>query len=205
MLAIVAMIFTIGIYDLRNREIDDRLFILFGIVTAGLYIFDHSIDLFDILMIVASIVTAIIGFVYKFLHTGDFLTIIIITFMLPVIGTFLPTGMMIMFSAIFTSMFILFILNITLNLSEYRKGTLFKGIKSSNKKKAVMFFLCHRHRKFEHHVTISQDDEGYLRLLKQKFIKAKKPTGYYVQISFPLITMMIPMAIFLGISMILIF
>ena len=199
--AIIIMLVVMGYCDLRNREIDDRLFIFFAAVTGALWIIDHNIDIFGLLMISVSCHIAVLGWKLRFFQTGDFYLILISTFMLPVYVWF-PTSMLIAIGAVFTTIFAMIGMNVILNLFELRRHELFKGMKDSRLKKAVMFFMCHRHRKFERYIIISEDKDGNLSMWGQDYIDAKKLTKHYVLYNFPFITMLAPTAILLGILMI---
>ena len=198
---VIIMLCIMGYLDFRTRLVDDRIFIAFGIIAGSIYVFDHSLDGFDILMLVSSLIIATVGWRIGFIYTGDYLALILVAVLMPTFAGLLPTTIVMLILAMLVTAVMSIVANVVLNISEWRHGMLFDGIKSGMLWKAFGFILYHRHRNYEHHVNVSETPDGKLKMFKQEYYEHKTsiPIGKYVQYVFPWMTVMAGISIFFGI------
>ena len=192
--SILTMFAIVGYIDLKNREINDKWFIIFGVLAVGLivvdYIFYNGYNILEWLMLIVSIIIVYILWKISIYPTGDFFILTITIVLMPTLYEIIPPVFIIMAMSFITLFICQVTYNIILNLSEYKRGKLFKGVNGSKLKKAVVFIKGHRHRAYEHHVCLLENSNKTLRYSwnEYQYIDSKTSINKYVEYAAPLLT-----------------
>lgn len=192
-ISILTMYGVFGYMDLKTREINDKWFLFFGIIAIVLlivdYIFYDGYSILEWLILIASLIVVYILWKISLYPTGDFFAFIITIVFMPTLYDIISPVFVIMILSIVTIAISHIPYNIILNLSEYRKGKLFKGVKGTKLNKAVVFIKGHRHRAYEHHVGLMENPNKTLRYSYSKYQYVKSGTiNKYVEYAAPLLT-----------------
>lgn len=192
--SILTMFAVFGYIDLKKREINDKWFISFGILAISLiivdYIFYDGYNVLEWLIVITSLVIVYILWKISIYPTGDFFAFMLTIAFMPMLYEIIPPVFILMAMSFITIFICQMTYNIILNLSEYKRGELFKGVNGSKLNKAVIFIKGHRHRAYEHHVCLLENSNKTLRYSwnEYQYIDSKTSINKYVEYAAPLLT-----------------
>ncbi len=190
----LGMFAVLGWFDFRTREMDDRLFLVFGAAGAALYVLDwQNTDSYAVLLVLCSASAAVMLWRFKVFGTADMFAIITGAVIYPVYAGFMPTMLMVFIVGIVFGVAFTVGGNVLLNVSDAARGRLFGDVSDGRVRKCLAFFLVHRQRGFDKHVFLAENTVDGRRRLKlgrksanQEF--AGPSTRNYVEYAPPFIT-----------------
>ena len=167
MVLFLVMFAVLGWYDFRTREMDDRLFLVFGAAGAILYVFDwQNTDSYAVLLVLCSASAAVMLWRFKLFGTADMFAIIAGAVIYPVYAGFMPTMLLVFIGAIVFGVAFTMGSNVLLNISDAVRGRLFADVSDGPTRKCIAFFLVRRQRKFDKHAFLAENTVDGRRRLK---------------------------------------
>lgn len=187
----LTMLSVASYFDIKTREVDDRIWLIFAIPGIVLYFLAPLPSFTTIFFLV---IGAIIGMTWFLTHAfgqADGLAIITLAVVFPIFNE-MPVSVLVALAT--TVLLGLFgtLYNITYNLADMLHGKIFHGINEKLHRKILAFLTMHRKRSYEKFVIPSQTGDKFSFHFKpnpdEEF--AGDFTGY-VSSAFPLVPFML--------------
>ena len=148
------MLSVASFFDIKKREINDIVWIIFGGVGSMLYLFE-PIDSITVLYLGIGVVIGIGWILSKAFGQADGLALIALAIILPTCDR-LPVGVLVSVGVPFLAALYGLCCNVTYNISDLLHQRLFFGVCEKPYRKAFAFFVLHRKRIHERFVFPAQ-------------------------------------------------
>jgi archaeal preflagellin peptidase FlaK len=184
------MLITSSYFDIKTRQINDKVWIFFAIPGILLYFFS-PISLMTLLFMTTGIIIGVIWFVTGVFGQADGLAMVTLSLVLPVLHD-TPIAILVGVATIILVGFFGISYNIAYNLSDMFNGKLFFGINEKNHRKILAFLTMHKRRNHEKFVIKSQRGDKFMFHFKPEPNEdfAKNFNGF-VSSAFPLLPFML--------------
>lgn len=187
----LAMLSVASYFDIKTREIDDRIWLIFSIPGIALYFLTPLPSFTTILFLVMGAIIGTTWFLTKAFGQADGLAIIALAVVFPTFNE-MPVSVLVALAT--TVLLGLFgtLYNIAYNLSDTLHGKIFRGINEKLYRKILAFLSMHRKRSYEKFVISSQTGDKFSFHFKPNPDEdfAGDFTGY-VSSAFPLVPFML--------------
>ena len=187
----LTMLSVASYFDIKTREVDDRIWLIFAIPGIVLYFLAPLPSFTTIFFLVIGAVIGITWFLTKAFGQADGLAIIALAVVFPIFNE-MPVSVLVALAT--TVLLGLFgtLYNIAYNLSDMLHGNLFHGINEKLHRKILAFLTMHRKRRYEKFVIPSQTGDKFSFHFKPNPDEdfAGDFTGY-VSSAFPLVPFML--------------
>jgi preflagellin peptidase FlaK len=196
----LTMLSVASYFDIKTREIDDRIWLIFAIPGIVLYFLDPLPSFTTIFFLVIGTIIGMIWFLTHAFGQADGLAIIALAVVFPIFNEMPVSVLVALVTTVLLGLFGTFY-NIAYNLSDMLHGNLFRGITERPHRKVLAFLTMHRKRSYEKFVIPSQTGDKFSFHFKPNPDEdfAGDFTGY-VSSAFPLLPfMLIALVLFLAI------
>ena len=156
----LTMLSVASYFDIKTREVDDRIWVIFTIPGIVLYFLAPPPSFTTIFFLVIGAVIGITWFLTKAFGQADGLAIIALAIVFPIFNE-IPVSVLV---ALVTTLLLgLFgtLYNIAYNLSDMLHGKIFLGINEKLYRKILAFLTMHRKRSYEKFVIPSQTGDKF--------------------------------------------
>ncbi|MDE1832593.1 MAG: prepilin peptidase [Thaumarchaeota archaeon] len=150
----LSMLLVASLFDIKKREVNDIVWIIFGGIGITLYLFE-PVTYTTILYLGIGVVIGIVWMLAKAFGQADGLALIALAITLPVHDR-LPVTVMVSIVVPFLAALYGLCSNISYNISDLLHGRLFFGVCEKPHRKAFAFLVLHRKRMHERFVFPAQ-------------------------------------------------
>ncbi|MDE1818949.1 MAG: prepilin peptidase [Thaumarchaeota archaeon] len=187
----LTMLSVASYFDIKTREVDDRIWLIFTIPGIALYFLAPLPSFTTIFFLVIGVVIGMTWFLTHAFGQADGLAIIALAVVFPIFNE-IPVSVLVALTT--TVLLGLFgtLYNIAYNLSDMVHGKIFHGINEKLHRKILGFLTIHRKRSYEKFVMPSQTGDKFSFNFKPNPDEdfAGDFTGY-VSSAFPLVPFML--------------
>ncbi|MGI0088556.1 MAG: hypothetical protein ACREBI_11460 [Nitrosotalea sp.] len=159
-IAALSMLSVATYFDIKKREVNDIVWIIFGGVGSILYLFE-PIDSITVLYLGIGVVIGIVWILTRAFGQADGLALIALAITLPTHDR-LPVAVIVSVGVPFLAALYGLCCNMTYNISDLLHGRLFFGVCEKPYRKAFAFLVLHRKREHEKFVFSSQDKDKFV-------------------------------------------
>lgn len=156
----LSMLSVASFFDIKKREVNDIVWIVFGGAGAILYLFE-PVGPLTVLYIVIGVAIGVIWIFTRAFGQADGLALIAVAITLPTYGR-LPVAVMVSIGVPFLAALYGLCCNMAYNLSDLLYGRLFFGVCEKPHRKAIAFLVLHRKREHERFVFPAQDKDKFV-------------------------------------------
>ncbi|MDE1767056.1 MAG: prepilin peptidase [Thaumarchaeota archaeon] len=156
----LSMISVASYFDIKKREVNDIIWIIFGGVGSILYLFE-PIDFITVLYLGIGVAIGIVWILSRAFGQADGLALITLAVILPSYDKFPVTVIVSIITPFLAALYGL-CCNMTYNISDLLHGRLFFGVCEKLHRKAFAFFVLHRKREHERFVFAAQDRDKFV-------------------------------------------
>ena len=186
----LSMLSVASFFDIKKREVNDVIWIVFGGAGSILYLFE-PIDPITVLYIVIGVAIGMIWIFTRAFGEADGLALIALSITLPTYDR-LPVAVIVSIGVPFLASLYGLCRNVSYNISDLLHGRIFSGICEKQYRKAFAFFVLHRKREHERFVFPAQDNEKFLFRFRPKTDQEFSSNFQgYVTLASPLIPFML--------------
>lgn len=186
----LSMLSVASFFDIKKREVNDIIWIVFGGAGSILYLFE-PFNPITILYIVIGVAIGMIWIFTRAFGEADGLALIAFAITLPTYER-LPVALIVSIGVPFLASLYGLCCNVTYNISDLLHGRLFSCVCEKPYRKAFAFFVLHRRRKHERFVFPAQDNEKFLFHFRPKTDQEfSNNFEGYVTLALPLIPFML--------------
>ena len=195
MIVLLSMLALLAFYDIRQRTTNDLVFLIFGGMGAFLYLFDYpDMALYDVLIMVSSVVLGIVLWRFRIFGTGDLFAIAAMTVIYPVYLDIIPIPVVLLLGGYLLSSVTIPFLNLFQNIQDWTNDKKpFEEITEPKYRKFAAMFLVHRKRAKENLTFLAEKKSKGKRILSlgpkdpnMEFAE-KEHDGMYVEHTTPLL------------------
>ena len=156
----LTMLSVASYFDIKTREVDDRIWLIFAIPGIVLYFLAPLPSFTTIFFLVIGTIIGITWFLTKAFGQADGLAIIALSIVFPIFNE-MPVSVLVALAT--TVLLGLFgtLYNIAYNLSDMLHGKIFHGINEKLHRKILAFLVMHRKRSYEKFVIPSQTGDKF--------------------------------------------
>ncbi len=147
-------------FDIKKREVNDIVWIIFGVIGIILYLFE-PIGFIAILYLGIGIAIGVTWILTRTFGQADGLALIALAITLPIHDR-LPVGVLVSIGVPFLAALYGLCCNMTYNISDLLRRRLFFGVCEKPYRKAFAFFVLHRKREYERFVFSAQDKDKFV-------------------------------------------
>ena len=187
----LTMLSVASYFDIKTRQVDDRIWLIFAIPGIVLYFLAPSPSFTTIFFLVIGAIIGITWFLTHAFGQADGLAIIALAVVLPIFDELPVSVLVALTTTVLLGLFGTFY-NIAYNLSDMLHGKIFLGINEKLHRKILAFLIMHRKRRYEKFVIPSQTGDRFSFHFKPNPDEdfAGDFTGY-VSSAFPLVPFML--------------
>ena len=156
----LSMLSIASYFDIKKREVNDIVWIIFGGTGSMLYLFE-PIGFITVLYLGIGIVIGIVWILTRAFGQADGLALIALATTLPAHER-LPVGLIVSIATPFLAALYSLCSNMSYNTSDLLHGRLFLGVCEKLHRKAFAFLVLHRKRKHERFVFSAQDKDKFV-------------------------------------------
>lgn len=156
----ITMLATSSYFDIRGRQVDDRIWIIFAIPGILLYFLGPTPSFMTLFFLIIGSIIGIIWFITRVFGQADGLALITLSFALPESHGMPITILVPLITIVMLGVFGMFY-NIAYNLSDFLNGKLYSEIDEKNHRKILAFLTIHKRRSHERFVVRSQTDDKF--------------------------------------------
>jgi len=186
----LSMLSVASFFDIKKREVNDIVWIVFGGTGAILYLFEPT----NPITVLYTVIGVAIGMIWIFTRAfgqADGLALIALAITLPTYER-LPVSLIVSIVVPFLASLYGLCYNMTYNISDLLHGRLFFGICEKPYRKAFAFLVLHRKRKNEMFVFRAQDENKFVFHFRPKTdLEFSNNFQGYVTSALPLIPFML--------------
>ena len=156
----LTMLSVASYFDIKTREVDDRIWLIFTIPGIALYFLDPLPSFTTIFFLVIGAIIGMTWFLTQAFGQADGLAIIALAVVFPIFNE-MPVSVLVALTT--TVLLGLFgtLYNIAYNLSDMLHGKIFLGINEKLHRKILAFLTMHRKRSYEKFVIPSQTGDKF--------------------------------------------
>lgn len=159
-IAALSMLSVASYFDIKKREVNDIVWIIFGGAGSILYLFE-PIDSITVLYLGIGVVIGIVWILTKAFGQADGLALIALAITLPAHDR-LPVTVIVSIVVPFLAALYSLCCNMIYNISDLLHGRLFLGVCEKLHRKAFAFLVLHRKRRHEMFVFRAQDEDKFV-------------------------------------------
>lgn len=186
----LSMLSLASYFDIRKREVNDIVWIIFGGTCAILYLFE-PIDSITILYLGIGVAIGITWVLTRAFGQADGLALIALAITLPAHER-LPVGLIVSIATPFLAALYSLCSNMSYNTSDLLHGRLFLGVCEKLHRKAFAFLVLHRKRRHERFVFPAQNADKFVFHFRPKIdLEFSNDFHGYVTSALPLIPFML--------------
>ncbi len=186
----ISMLSVASYFDIKKREVNDIVWIIFGVIGIILYLFE-PIGFIAILYLGIGIAIGITWILTRAFGQADGLALIALAITLPIHDR-LPVSVLVSIGVPFLAALYGLCYNMTYNISDLMNRRLFFGVCEKPYRKAFAFFVLHRKRRHEKFVFSAQDKDRFVFHFRPKTdLEFSNNFQGYVTSALPLIPFML--------------
>lgn len=187
----LTMLSVASYFDIKTREVDDRIWLIFAIPGIVLYFLAPLPSFTTIFFLVIGTIIGMTWFLTHAFGQADGLAIIALAIVFPIFNEMPVSVLVALVTTVLLGLFGTFY-NIAYNLSDMLHGKIFHGINEKLHRKILAFLTMHRKRRYEKFVIPGQTGDKFSFHFKPNPDEdfAGNFTGY-VSSAFPLVPFML--------------
>jgi archaeal preflagellin peptidase FlaK len=189
-IVVLSMLSVASFFDIKKREVNDIVWIVFGGIGIILYLFE-PIGFISILYLGIGIAIGVTWILTRAFGQADGLALIALAITLPSYDR-LPVAVIVSIGVPFLAALYGLCYNMTYNISDLLHRRLFFGVCEKQYRKAFAFFVLHRKREHERFVFSAQDKDKFVFHFRPRTdIEFSNNFQGYVTSALPLIPFML--------------